>query len=103
MSELPVMKGHLPIPGMSEAEDEMRGMIVAMASELSVLRERVDTLETVLAGSGVIAQDAVDSFEPGPADLERRGAFRRRLISKIFRPVLDAARRQAEHSQQEQA
>lgn len=86
----------LSIPGMSEADDRLLNMAVAMASELAVMRERIDTLERLLAQAGVLAPDAVEEFKPDSGAQASRDLLRSRLITKVMKPVRDGAARDAE-------
>jgi len=83
----------LPIPGMSEADDRLMGMVLALTSEMAVLRERIDTLERALAEAGALAEGAVEAFSPDAAAAAARDAMRQRLIAKIMKPVRDGAAR----------
>ncbi|WP_230293601.1 hypothetical protein [Croceicoccus sp. Ery5] len=89
-------KRRLPIPNMSEADDRLLGMVVALTSELAVLRERVDTLERVLADGGTITGSAVEDFRPDAGAQAERDAIRQRIIAKVMKPVRDGAARDAE-------
>lgn len=95
-AETPPVKGRKDIPHLAEADDQAFAMIVALASELAMARERLDTLERLLAAKEILAPDAVEAFAPDAAATSERDALRRRIVAKIFRPVRDAARRAAE-------
>ena len=80
----------LPIPGQTAGEDRALTMIAALTSEVAVLRERLDTLERLLAAAGTIAPEAIEAFAPDEAARTARDTLRRRLIEKVFGPVRDA-------------
>ena len=80
-------KRRVPIKGLSDTEESLLQMVIALTSQLSVMRERLDTLETLLAAEGTLAQDAVEQFVPTPADAQRRDALRQGLVSKVLRPI----------------
>lgn len=83
------------IPGMRPEDDQAIAMIAALTSELAVLRERIDTLETLLAAQGVIGPQDIETFQPDAAAAARRDGLRQRLIAKVFRPLREAAARAA--------
>jgi hypothetical protein len=68
--------------------DTLLGMIMALTSEVAVLRERIDTHECLAAGGEAADNSAVDAFQPGETDEARRAAARERLIDKVCRPLI---------------
>lgn len=96
MTQPPLAQGRRSIPGMAESEDQSLAMIAALASELAVARERIDTLERLLAQGGVLEAGAVESFAPDPAAQAAREGLRKRLIAKVFQPLREAAERAAD-------
>lgn len=66
-------------------------MIVALASELTVLRARLDTCERMLADKGLLDLEAIDRFSPAPEAQAQRDALRRRSMAKIFRAMIEAS------------
>lgn len=96
MKAPPATAGRREITGLSVIEDQALGMITALASELVVARERIDTLERLLEGNGTLDRAQIESYRAqGEVALEREG-LRQRLIAKIFRPLRDAALRAIE-------
>ena len=70
-------------------------MCAALASELAIVRERLDTHER-LAGQGKAATlEEVEAFAPTQSDGEHRDALRNRLIGVVFRPLVDNAERES--------
>ena len=70
-------------------------MVTALTGELAVVRERLDTTERLLEAEGVLQRAAIEGFDPTPEQAEERSLIRRRLIAKTFRPLRDAAERDA--------
>jgi len=89
----PAVAGRRAITGLSDTEDQALAMITALASELAVARERIDTLERLLEAAGVLDRAEIERFIPADDAALERDALRRRLVAKIFRPLRDAARR----------
>jgi hypothetical protein len=73
------------------AIDRLLGVVFNLAGEVQVLRDRLQLLEAVLAGKGVIAADAVEGFVPA-ADLQARmDADRGAYVKHLFDPMLGLA------------
>lgn len=87
MADRPINR-RLAVPGQSVEEDCLLAMIAALASELAVTRERLDTLERLSVGA-----HAVEAFVPEGTAIAERDTLRRRIIARVFRPLRDAAAR----------
>lgn len=74
------VKGARPRFHAEPAIDRLVAMVVALTSEVSVLADRVATLET-LSGVG---HAAVDAHVPDLAERARREALREALIARVF-------------------
>jgi len=83
------------IAGMSESDDQLIGMVTALAAQLAVTRERLDTVERLAEAAGLFGPDAVDRYVPDERAQGARDAIRQTLIARIFRPIRDAAARTA--------
>lgn len=92
MSREPARR-RLDIPGQSPGEDRLLAMISSLAAELSVTRERLDTVERLLEAAGVLDRAAIDAYDAPAEAAAARDGLRRNLIARIFRPVRDAAAR----------
>ena len=88
----------VPIENMTEAEDRLMGMVLALTSQFAAMRERIDTLETLLEKSGTLAPDAIERAQFSPEDEQRRDHLRQSLIAKVMRPILDEMERDAERA-----
>lgn len=72
--------------------DRLQGMLMAMATEMSVLYERVDTLERVAARKGLVLADELEHFEPDEQVQAEREAWRQKFLARIlylYREELD--------------
>lgn len=67
-------------PGM----DEAMSMIMVLANELSVVRDRLDTVERVAAAKGVVLEDEIEAYEPDQAVLEARELRRQDFLTRLF-------------------
>jgi len=58
-----------------------------MAGEISVLRERLDTVERLLEAKGVVDRDAIESYAPDPDAALDRALKTREYIFRVMRGV----------------
>jgi hypothetical protein len=79
------------IDGSRAMDEQFLAMIVALTSEVTVLRARLDACERLLGASGALVPGAVDSFEPDAAAAAEREALRKKTLDKVFRPLREAA------------
>jgi hypothetical protein len=66
------------------AIDQLLGIAVAMAAELSVAFERMHTLERVLAKHGHLDHTELENYEPDDEESVARATAREALIERIF-------------------
>ncbi|MDX2144823.1 MAG: hypothetical protein SFV19_15820 [Rhodospirillaceae bacterium] len=69
-----------------EAE-KVLAMTMAVASELAVTRERLDTVERLLEGLGLLKRQAVETFKPDAAANAERNQWRQAYIARVLRVV----------------
>lgn len=69
------------------ATERVLSIAMALAGELSVARERIDTLERLLEQHGVIQRSEIESFVPDAAAQTERTAWGREYIARILRIV----------------
>lgn len=81
----------LSIPGQSRSEEQSMAMIVALTSEVTVLRARLDAFERLAQASGVVTQAAIDGFVPNAGADAERAALRARTLRRVFRSMREAA------------
>ncbi len=85
MAPLPrAVKGGRPAFHDDPAIDRLIQMVMTLTSELSVLADRVATIEAV---SG-IAPEALEAFRPDEAERTRRETRREALLDRILAPLL---------------
>ena len=83
-----VHKGRRVVPGQDPRVDTLLGMVMALTSELAVLRERLDTHERLAAQGKVATPEAIAAFVADAATEQARAAKRKRMIEKVCRPLL---------------
>lgn len=84
-----VPKGARPVFLDGADAERLLSMLLALAAEVSVLSDEIDTLRELLASAAVLAPDAVERFAPSTAAIERRATRRRALIRRMLRIVLE--------------
>lgn len=78
-------KGERPIYLNDPQQDKLLGIIMALAGEVSVLRERLDTVERVLEIKGIISPSEIETYQPDEKISEQREQWRTEYISRILR------------------
>jgi hypothetical protein len=77
-------KGKRPMfydaPGM----DQAMSMILVLANELSVMRDRLDTVEKVAAAKGVMLDAEIEAYQPDQSVLEAREARRQDFLARLY-------------------
>lgn len=58
---------------------------LALMQELSVARERIDTLERVLESKGLLSRAEIESFAPNEAQASARSQMHKELIGRCLR------------------
>lgn len=89
-------KGARPYFLESAETERVMNVAMAVATEVAVLRERLDTLERLLEAKGVIDRSAIEAYVPDDAAAEERQLWHARYaarILRIFQQELDAIAR----------
>ena len=74
------------------AVDQLMAIVVALAAEVSVAFDRIDTLERLLEERGVIAGRDVEDWQPDAAASAERARRREALIERVFQVLSQYAR-----------
>ena len=67
--------------------DTVMGIVMALAGEVSVLRERLDSVERLAAAKGLFAQDDIEAYRPDDAVVAEREHWRAEYIERVLRVV----------------
>jgi len=88
MTELPrKAKGQRPVYLGDRTVDNILSMVLALAGEVVVLRERLDSAERLLEQGGILKREAVTAFQPSPEAIEERDAWRAQFLDIVLRSV----------------
>ena len=67
------------------AIDQVMTFVIEVTTELSVLRDRVNTLESLLEKHELLPAGAVENFRPDPEAERSRMAARKAFLERVFR------------------
>ena len=80
-------KGKRPQYFADPATDKLLNMTVNLLGEVSIMRDRIDTLERLLEAHGILPVAEVEAYR-APANVEtERDTRRSKLIQRVLRPV----------------
>ena len=65
--------------------ERLLSMVMALTGEVSVLRERLDTVERLLDDAGVVRRDAIEGYRPDAEAGRERGLMIREFIARVMR------------------
>jgi hypothetical protein len=65
--------------------ERLTNIVLVLAQELSVVRERADTLERLLEESGVVTTAQIETFTPTKQQADERGAWTGEYLARVFR------------------
>lgn len=70
------------------AIDRVLAMVMTLAAELHVTRDRLATLEAMLEDRGLLEPGALDAFQPTPEQAARLDADRRAFVAELMQQTL---------------
>lgn len=80
-------KGKRPAYFDDPAQDRTLSIVMALVAEVSVLRERLDTVERLLDAKGAVSRADIESFIPDRDAAYERGLLTKAYIARIMRGV----------------
>lgn len=78
-------KGKRPGYFRNTDNDRLMAILMAVAGELAVTRERLDTLERVLETNGNLDRTDVEGYAPDSETARERGLWQQEFIARILR------------------
>jgi len=91
MTGLPTAKGGRPLFLETPAQDDLLAIVVALAQELAVMRERADTVERLLVQKGILGPEDIEKFRPDQGIDLMREQWRQDYLGRIFRAIKERA------------
>jgi hypothetical protein len=67
--------------------DRVLGVVMELAAEVYVLRDRLSTVERVLQREGTLDRAHLEAYQPTPEERAQRLAERNALIARILAPM----------------
>ena len=80
-------KGRRPVFFDDPAVERVLSIAMSIAGELSVARERIDTLERLLEQRGILSAADIEAYQPDAAVQEARNVWGRDYIARVLRIV----------------
>jgi predicted nucleic acid-binding Zn-ribbon protein len=78
-------KGKRPEYFTNPEDERILSILMAVVGEVSVLRERLDTVERLLDSKGTISRQDIESYTPDKQAAYERGAMIREYIYRVMR------------------
>ena len=67
------------------AIDQMMTFLLELTTEVSVLRERLATVERLLERDGKVTRESIEAYQPEAAVESERAAWRDGYVKRVFR------------------
>jgi hypothetical protein len=78
------VKGRRPKFNTDPAIDNVHGMVMALAAEVAVIHDRLDTVERISEAKGIMLTEEIEKFEPDGETLAAREQWRQQLLKRMF-------------------
>ena len=80
-------KGKRPVYFENPECDRLLAITMALAGELSVVRERLDTIERLLDATGIVTTAAIERYRPDETAAADRERWREEYLERVLRIV----------------
>ena len=80
-------KGKRPVYFDDPQIDKLLGIVLALAGEVSVLRERLDTIERLAEAKGLLSSEEIEGYRPDEQVAKERDQWRTAYIARVLRVV----------------
>lgn len=78
-------KGKRPVYFDDPQTDKVLAIIMALIGEVSVLRERLDTIERLLEAKDILAIADIEAYQPDDSVAKEREQWRAEYIARVLR------------------
>ena len=82
-----IAKGEKPIYLDERASDNLMAMVLTLTQELSVLRDRLDTIERLIEENGIFTQEDIENFQLQQDSQNIRSERRSSLLDRVLLPI----------------
>jgi hypothetical protein len=80
-------KGKQPVYFDDPQSDKLLAIVMALAGEVSVLHERLDTLERLAEAKGLFSVEEIEAYQPDELVAQSREQWRKDYIARVLRVV----------------
>jgi predicted nucleic acid-binding Zn-ribbon protein len=80
-----IAKGKRPVYFDDPQSDKLLAIVMALTSEVSVLHERLDTLERLLQTKGILSIAEIEAYQPDDEVAKEREQWRADYIARVLR------------------
>jgi hypothetical protein len=77
-------KGKRPYFLEDQAVERVLNITMAVASEVAVMHERLDTIERLLGSKNILQTYEIETFTPNPAEAEERQRWHATYVSRVL-------------------
>lgn len=84
-------KGKRPIYLDDPQIDKLLAIVMALAGEVSVLRERLDSVERLAQTKGLFSIEEIETYQPDEVVAKSREQWRTDYIARVLRAVQEEA------------
>jgi len=92
------VKGRRPKFNTDPAIDNVHAMVMALTAELTVLHDRLDTVERICEAKDIMLTEEIENFVPDKQTLIAREQWRQQLLKRMFYLLREQANDEAEGS-----
>jgi hypothetical protein len=78
-------KGKRPVYFDDPQIDNLLAIVIALTGEVSVLHDRLDTIERLLAAKGVLSVADIEAYKPDDEVAKQREQWRTDYIARVLR------------------
>lgn len=89
-------KGRRPAFFEQPEDDRIYSVLLALVAEVSVMRQRLDTVERLLDDKGVVSRADIENYSPDVIAATERGELIREYILRVMRGPMQAVQALAE-------
>ncbi|MCC5641981.1 hypothetical protein LC607_03190 [Nostoc sp. CHAB 5824] len=82
-----IAKGKRPVYLDNPQMDKLLAIVMALTGEVSVLHERLDTIERLLEIKGILSPTEIEAYEPDAKVIKEREHWRAEYIARVLRVV----------------
>jgi predicted nucleic acid-binding Zn-ribbon protein len=80
-------KGKRPIYFDDPQTDKLLAIVMTLAGEVSVLRERLDTLERLAQAKGILSIAEIEAYQPDEQTAQEREQQRTDYVARLLRVI----------------